>query len=264
MSSDVQAKCTNSSSAAVAPAEASRSRTKYSTALTSWFVSRSISLTRATPAWAWKCMPGACRKPQCSSDEQCAQDQECLERLLRQRPARPRWAPLPLEERVLRLRSGDLDQRRRPPRWATMPPAQAERPPREPGGARGLRGHARNPDVALSDQQSPGGEGLPAAEWSSSHPAHPGPARQARRRRRRRGPDRRAIGGSTPNGSDDERPRAAPPGGGGAGWRVWVVGRLLALGCVTSGQGEMMQKDIAIVQQRLETLEQRGPRPRSR
>ncbi len=50
MSSLVQAKCTNSSAGASSASSFSCSLMKYSTALTSWLVVRSISFTRA--AWA--------------------------------------------------------------------------------------------------------------------------------------------------------------------------------------------------------------------
>ncbi len=47
MSSDVQAKWMNSDTRATSGASAKRSLSQYSTALTSWFVLRSIALTRA-------------------------------------------------------------------------------------------------------------------------------------------------------------------------------------------------------------------------
>ena len=47
MSSLVQAKCTNSSAGRSSASSAKRSLMKYSTALTSWLVVRSIALTRA-------------------------------------------------------------------------------------------------------------------------------------------------------------------------------------------------------------------------
>ncbi len=49
MSSDVQAKCTNSA-AGPKPIPASFSFRKYSTALTSWLIARSMSLIRVTSA----------------------------------------------------------------------------------------------------------------------------------------------------------------------------------------------------------------------
>ena len=48
MSSDVQAKWTNSAPPSLKPAPANFSFRKYSTALTSWLMRRSISLMRAT------------------------------------------------------------------------------------------------------------------------------------------------------------------------------------------------------------------------
>jgi len=50
MSSEVQAKCTNSSAGASPASSLSFSLMKYSTALTSWLVVASISLTRAASA----------------------------------------------------------------------------------------------------------------------------------------------------------------------------------------------------------------------
>jgi hypothetical protein len=52
MSSDVQAKWMNSATRATSGTFAKRSFSQYSTALTSWFVCRSMSLTRAASAGA--------------------------------------------------------------------------------------------------------------------------------------------------------------------------------------------------------------------
>ena len=52
MSSDVHAKWMNSATRAISGAPANRSFSQYSTALTSWFVVRSIALTRAASASA--------------------------------------------------------------------------------------------------------------------------------------------------------------------------------------------------------------------
>ena len=61
MSSDVQPKCTSSSTAGVAPFAASFSRTKYSTAFTSWLMRLSMAFTAAGAS-----SPGSSARPAAS------------------------------------------------------------------------------------------------------------------------------------------------------------------------------------------------------
>jgi len=68
MSSLVQAKCTNSSAGPSSASSFRRSLMKYSTALTSWLVVRSISFTRAASATE-KPSANARRRPEAAAEK---------------------------------------------------------------------------------------------------------------------------------------------------------------------------------------------------